>query len=315
MLVRAVPRATVALVSYPHQMMAADPHDRAALHRTDDAWLEQRWADPESRVLVVSGTRIRPSGGRIEWVPPGDAPEGLRVLLGEWDGRAWFAVVTDAELSRRGEGWVPLRGLLPSLADDALAYAPLVFHALGLAEWLFVTRFCPRCAGDLEPRKSGHELVCTRCGKAQFPRTDPAVIMVVAHGEPGSDDERCLLGRQSVWPEGRFSTLAGFCEPGESLEDAVRREVLEETGVRVGEVTYFGNQPWPLPASLMVGFTARATSTAIEVDHDELEDARWFTRAEMREQADAGSLVLPGGVSISRSLVEHWYGGPLPGHW
>ena len=216
---------------FAHLQMAADPHDRAALRRTDDAWLAQRWADPESRVLVVSGTRIRPADGKVEWVSPADAPDGLRVLLGEWQGRAWFAVVTDAGLSRSGDGWLPLRGLLPALADDALAYAPLVFHALGLAEWLFVTRFCPRCAGELEPRRSGHELVCTQCGKPQFPRTDPAVIMVVTSGEPGSDDERCLLGRQAIWPEGRFSTLAGFCEPGETLEDAVRREVLGDAHV------------------------------------------------------------------------------------
>ena len=139
--------------------------------------------------------------------------------------------------------------------------------------------------------------------------------MVVAAGEPGSDEERCLLGRQSAWPEGRYSTLAGFCEPGETLEDAVRREVAEEVGVLVGEVEYFGNQPWPLPASLMLGFIGRAETTEIEVDGEEIEDARWFTRAEMKEQAEAGTLVLPGGVSICRSLVEHWYGGPLPGHW
>ena len=151
--------------------------------------------------------------------------------------------------------------------------------------------------------------------QAQFPRTDPAVIMVVSSGDPGSEDERCLLGRQAIWPEGRYSTLAGFCEPGESLEDAVRREVLEEVGVVVGEVDYFGNQPWPLPASLMVGFIGRAETTDIVVDEHEIEDARWFTRAEMKAEAEAGTLVLPGGVSISRSLVEHWYGGPLPGQW
>jgi len=139
--------------------------------------------------------------------------------------------------------------------------------------------------------------------------------MIVISGESGTDDERCLLGRQAAWPEGRYSTLAGFCEPGETLEDAVRREVAEEVGVTVGEVTYFGNQPWPLPASLMLGFVARAESTEIRVDHDEIDDARWFTRAEMRTEAEAGTLVLPGGVSISRSLVEHWYGGPLPGQW
>jgi len=118
-----------------------------------------------------------------------------------------------------------------------------------------------------------------------------------------------------VWPEGRFSTLAGFCEPGETLEDAVRREVAEEVGVQVGEVDYFGNQPWPLPASLMLGMIGRAVSTDITVDEHEIEEARWFTRTEMKTLAEAGTLVLPGGVSISRSLVEHWYGGPLPGAW
>jgi NAD+ diphosphatase len=184
-----------------------------------------------------------------------------------------------------------------------------------MAEWHWATRFCPRCGGTLESRMAGAELVCTQCGKAQFPRTDPAVIMAITYGEPGSDDEALLLGRQASFPAGRYSTLAGFLEPGETLEDAVRREVAEEVGVRVGQVTYFGNQPWPLPASLMLGFTARAETTAIHVDEHEIEDARWFTRAQMREQADVGTLVLPGGVSISRSLVEHWYGGPLPGSW
>jgi NAD+ diphosphatase len=303
-------------VTYPHQQLAANPHDRVGVRRADAAWLEERWADPDTRVLVVSGTRIKPVDGRIDWVSPVAAPEGLRVLLGEQDGQARFAVIVDAEVSKaaaQGE-WTPLRGLLPYLAEDALASAPLVFHALGLAEWLFVTRFCPRCGEPLEPRASGHELVCAN-GHTQFPRTDPAVIMVVASGEPGSEDELCLLGRQSVWPEGRYSTLAGFCEPGETLEDAVRREVAEEVGIEVGDVEYFGNQPWPLPASLMLGFVARATTTDVTVDQHEIEDARWFTRAEMKDLAEAGTLVLPGGVSISRSLVEHWYGGPLPGHW
>ena len=302
-------------MTYQHERLSENPHDRSGVHRADDAWLEERWADPETRVLVVSGTRVRPADGVLDWVAPGDAPEGLRVLLGEHDGRAWFAVIVDAEVSRSAQGeWTPLRGLLPFLADDALAGAPLVFHALGLAEWLWVTRFCPRCGELLAPRASGHELACAN-GHVQFPRTDPAVIMVVTSGEPGAEDERCLLGRQAVWPVGRYSTLAGFCEPGETLEDAVRREVREESGVVVGDVEYFGNQPWPLPASLMLGFVGRAVSTEIEVDNHELEDARWFTRAEMKELAEAGTLLLPQGVSISRSLVEHWYGGPLPGQW
>jgi NAD+ diphosphatase len=303
-------------VTYPHLRLTADPHDRAGVRRADQAWLDERWADPETRVLVVSGTKIQPRERHVDWISPADAPDGLRVLLGEQDGRAWFALIVGPEVAQaEKESWFPLRGLLPQLAEESVEGAPRIFHALGIAEWLFVTRFCPRCGGTLEPKASGHELVCTECGRSQFPRTDPAVIMVVAHGEPGSTGERCLLGRQSIWPEGRFSTLAGFCEPGETLEDAVRREVFEEVGVVVGDVDYFGNQPWPLPASLMLGFVARAESTDIRVDEHEIEDARWFTREEMRTQAGAGSLVLPGGVSISRSLVEHWYGGPLPGQW
>lgn len=299
----------------PHLRIVENPHDRIGVRRKDEAWLDERWADPSSRVLVVAGTRVQPRDGLLDWVSPEEAPDGVRVLLGERDGQAWFAVVTGAGLAKEGGDWFGLRDLLTPLADGTLDGGPLLLHAIGLAEWLFVTRFCPRCGGGLEPRAAGHELVCTQCGRAQFPRTDPAVIMIVASGEPGAEEERCLLGRQAVWPEGRFSTLAGFYEPGETLEDTVRREVAEETGVLVGEVEYFGNQPWPLPASLMLGFVGRATSTEIDVDRDEIEEARWFTRAELRTEAEAGRLLLPRGVSISRSLVEHWYGGPLPGAW
>lgn len=303
-------------MDFPHLALARDPHDRLGLHRTDDAWLDERWADDAARVLVVSGTRVRPRDGALEWVPTAKAPDGLRILLGDRDGTTWWAVVVDPALAKaEPDQWFPLRGLLPFLTGEAMATAPLVFHALGLAEWHWATRFCPRCGGTLTPRAAGHELACEQCGKVQFPRTDPAVIMLVTAGEPGSDDERCLLGRGAVWPTGRFSTLAGFCEPGETLEDAVRREVLEETGVVVGEVTYFGNQPWPLPSSLMLGFHGRAESEEIRLDDDDVEEARWFTRDQMREETAAGTLVLPGGVSISRSLIEHWYGGPLPGSW
>ncbi len=302
-------------MEHAYQRMAADPHDRLGVRRRDDAWLAARWAEPSTRVLVVSGTHVRPRDGRPVWVAPGEAPDGLRVLVGERGGTTYAAVVTSSRTAREEEGWVPLRELLPVLAGEAVDEAPMVFHALGLAEWHAATRWCPRCGAALEPRSAGHELSCTRCGRRQFPRTDPAVIMTVTAGEPGSPDERCLLGHQAVWPEGRYSTLAGFCEPGETLEDAVRREVAEETGIAVGEVTYVGNQAWPLPASLMLGFVARATSTDIAVDDDEIEDARWFTREELRAEAETGRVVLPGPISISRALIEQWYGGPLPGSW
>ncbi len=301
-------------MTYPHIAMTQGAHDRAGVHRSDQDWLDRTWADPSTRVLVVAHGRLRPASGRPDWVPSASAPAGLRLLLGEHDGVWHFAVLLD-EVPEPPEFWVGLRTIIQTLADETPSEAPLVFHAMGLAEWHAVTRFCPRDGAPLEPRAAGHELGCTSCGRAQFPRTDPAVIMVVAAGEPGSPDERCLLGRSPAWPAGRYSTLAGFVEPGESLEDAVRREVAEETGVHVGQVDYFGNQPWPFPASLMLGFVARATSTEVQVDGLEIEDARWFTREEMRAEAEAGTIVLPGGISISRSLVEHWYGGPLPGQW
>jgi NAD+ diphosphatase len=300
----------------PHVALSEHAHDRHGHLREDDRWLEQRWADPTTRVLVIAGARIRPVDGSVAWIAPSEAPDGLRVLLGERGGVEHFAVVLDPDQAPGSrEEWVVLRHVVQSLADDAVEDAPLVLHAIGLAEWLWATRFCPRCGGRLEARQAGHVLHCTDCGKDQFPRSDPAVIMVVTDGEPGSEDERCLLGRSPLWPEGRYSTLAGFVEPGETMEDAVRREVREETGVVVGDVDYFGSQPWPLPASLMVGFTARAVHTDIDVDGSEIEDAQWFTRAQMRAGAESGRLVLPGGVSISRSLIESWYGATLPGRW
>ncbi|MDQ6641401.1 MAG: NAD(+) diphosphatase [Actinomycetota bacterium] len=297
------------LRTVPPIALSRKPHDRIAERRVDDAWLAQAWADAATRVLVLAGTRFQVRDGRVPWVGPNEAPEGMRILLGERDGVVHFAVVADQELAADAS-WTGLRGAVAAVdADDA----ELLVHAVGIAEWHWVTRFCPRCGGELVAKNTGHELDCSMCGKSQFPRTDPAVIMVVVDGVAPGD--RCLLGRHPAWPEGRFSTLAGFVEPGESAEQAVRREVLEESGIRVGEVDYFGSQPWPLPASLMMGFVAHADTTDVRVDGLEIEDARWFSRAEMKEQAEAGTLVLPGGISISRALVEWWYGGPLPGQW
>ena len=287
-----------------HQIaLSQRAHERIGGRRTDDAWLAEVWADPATRVLLLGGTKLAPTRER-RWVPATQAPAGTRILLGEQDGVVHFALQLGQDAA--ADDWVPLRALLMELDP---AEADLLVHAVALAEWQRVHQFCPRCGASLEPTAAGHELTCTGCGRQHFPRTDPAVIMLV------TDGERALLGRNPAWPEGRFSTLAGFVEPGESLEDAVRREVLEEVGVEIGAVRYFGNQPWPFPASLMIGFVAEATSYAIDVDPDEIAEARWFTRAQMRAEAEAGTLLLPGGISISRSLIEHWYGGELPGRW
>ena len=291
-----------------HVALSRHAHDRIADHRVDEAWFEEVWTDPATRVLVLAGTRFRIEDGRVRWISPMEAPEGTPVLLGDRGGVVHFAVVVGPELA--DDTWTGLRGIV---ADVDEKEAALVVHAVGIAEWLFATRHCARCGGSLEVAQLGHLLRCSSCGREEFPRTDPAVIMVVVDGE--APDDRCLLGRHPAWPAGRYSTLAGFVEPGESMEQAVRREVFEESGIRVGAVSYFGSQPWPLPRSLMVGFVATAESTEVCVDGEEIEDARWFTRAQMKEEAEAGTLVLPGGISISRSLVEHWYGGSLPGHW
>jgi NAD+ diphosphatase len=279
-------------------------HDRVGKRRTDQAWLDDTWADPSTRVLLLAAGKFPVDGNRkaVRWSSTTDAPEGQRVFLGSENGVAHFAVL----LERPEEDWVGFRSVGPDLSADE---AGLLVHAIALAEWHVAHRHCPRCGGRLESAQAGHVLTCTDCGKQQFPRTDPAVIMLVTNGD------RALLGRQPSWPEGRYSTLAGFVDPGESLEQAVVREVAEEVGIEVTDVTYFGNQPWPFPASLMVGFFARAITTEISVDNEEISDARWFTREEMKAEAEAGTLVLPGGISISRSLVEAWYGGTLPGRW
>ncbi|HXH80501.1 NAD(+) diphosphatase [Nocardioides sp.] len=302
----------------PHVALSVRAHDREGMRRTDADWLAERWADDSTLVLVLVGTRLRPVDGAVHWVSPAEAPKGRRVLLGHAECVTRFAVIAQpGDVDGERDEWVALRALFPALlaGDESLVGdVPWLFHAVGLAEWHWVTRFCPRCGGELESSHAGHQLDCIECGKPQFPRTDPAVIMAVTKGEPGSDDERILLGRQVSWPEGRFSTLAGFCEPGETLEDAVRREVLEETGVLVGEVTYFGNQPWPLPASLMVGFTARALTEDIEVDGTEMAEARWVSRADLRGDT-ADRIAVSSGISISASLMETWLGSPLTGGW
>lgn len=295
-------------MSSPHLDLARSPHDRLGLRRTDEDWLAETWDRGDSRVLVVAGTRVRPGATGPEWVPAAAAPEGVRVLLGERDGVShWAVIVTSDHIRDDPESWVPLRGLLSFLDAAEEGVAPLLFHAMGIAEWHWVTRFCPRCGGTLEPRSAGHELHCRDCGKAQFPRTDPAVIMAVVDDETGE----VLLGRQSSWPENRYSTLAGFLEPGESFEDAVRREVLEEVGVEVGRVDYFGNQPWPLPASVMIGFVAHATSREIHVDGSEIAHARWFSREDFGRATESGEIAVPQGVSISSSLIQDWYGAPV----
>jgi NAD+ diphosphatase len=186
--------------------------------------------------------------------------------------------------------------------------AGLGVTAVALAAWHSSHRCCPQCGSPTVVGHAGWVRHCTTDGVDQYPRTDPAVIMAVVDA-----DDRLLLGHATHWPERRYSTLAGYVEPGEGLEQAVRREVDEEVGVRVGEVAYRGSQPWPFPASLMLAFRAEATSTEITVDGVEMSEAHWFTRAELADAVRAGDVLLPGRASIARALIEEWFGEALPG--
>ena len=178
--------------------------------------------------------------------------------------------------------------------------------ALGFGQWRARTRFCPRCGTRLRPRDDGRALHCDGCGTEHFPRLEPAVIMRVTDA-----DDRLLLGRQPQWPTGRFSVLAGFVDPGESIEDAVRREVHEEVGVVVDEVAYLASQPWPFPASLMLGYAARAATTELRLLDDEIAEAAWFTRDELVAAMDAREVFVPPSISISSWLIQEWLGAPL----
>jgi NAD+ diphosphatase len=284
--------------------------DRRGNHRVDEALLEQLWADPASRVVRTSAGRtpVVPGGRpRLDLVAPSAVAEPrVRALLGTGpDGTTYLAAEVEAPALDPGTGdeWQDLRRLGAVLDDTEVG---LLTQAVALMHWHAVHPRCPRCGAATEVEAAGWVRRCTEDGSQHFPRTDPAVIMAVV-----DEDDRLLLGHNPVWPEKRYSTLAGFVEPGESLEAAVRREVLEEVGVVVGEVTYLGNQPWPFPASLMLGFLGRAVETAVSTDEVEITDARWFTREELATAVGQGSVLLPPPISIARRMIEHWYGGTI----
>ena len=281
--------------------------DRMTARRSDDPWLQQRWDDPRTRVLPVADGRaaaVTEDGVvRLGWRSTKQAPDGERYLLGVGaDDTTYFAVRVAA--LREDEESGDLRRLAQEVPPDE---AQLLAHAIALANWHTAHVRCPRCGEPTESVAAGAERRCVADGTLHFPRTDPAVIMLVT-----DPTDRALLGRQAVWPEGRYSTLAGFVEPGESAEQAVIREVAEESGVVVTDVRYLGSQPWPFPASLMLGFTARATDQQPVADGEELSDVRWFTREEFGAAIASGAVVAPGGISISRRLIERWYGSDLP---
>jgi NAD+ diphosphatase len=290
--------------------LSAALYDRAALRRGDEEWLAKAW--PRAQVVLISPKSAIPvdDNARVVYRGAAEAPDGPRRFLGLVEDVPYFAVTAEPD----GDGWQTLREFGPR-ADDL--EASLIVSAIGLEQWHQRHRHCPRCGAVTAETQAGWTRTCTRDGSQHFPRTDPAVIMLVHDG-----GDRALLGRGRQWDEGRFSTLAGFVEPGESLESAVAREVFEEVGVGVCDVRYLASQPWPFPASLMVGFFARLDGDAsIRLDPVEMADAAWFTRDEIRQAAawtdGATPEPEPGArlraisppFSISRFLIERWLAG------
>ena len=311
----------------------APPLARATIDRDGDAraigdFSERFDANPAARVIVLHRGRallaeqVEGSSPALELRHPSTLPSAqLRAYLGRTTDRdsvdgspartsgtpievRVFDTDAAAVIEPEAARWAGLRSAAPVLDE---AEAALLTEAIALANWHDASAFCARCGSTTSIEQAGWARRCDREGNLHFPRTDPAVIVLVT-----DDDDRVLLGSNALWEQHRFSLLAGFVEPGESLEQTVVREIGEEAGIRVDRVAYAGSQPWPLPASLMLGFTARVAADATAVarpDGVEILELRWFTRAELAEAT--AEIALPGETSIARWLLERWYGGPI----
>ena len=290
--------------------LARSDLDRVAERRTDADWVAARWADPSSRVILVTEgmSPIEASSApRLRLLSPPEVDSEEVALLGlDAAGTAYFCARVSDRSAAPGE-WSGLREVG---ADLDARDVGLMVSAVALDNWHRAHPCCARCGAPARMATAGWVRVCEVDGSEHYPRTDPAVIVLVIDG-----DDRALLGRQGRWQPSWFSTLAGFVEPGESAEAAVQREVLEESGVHVGELAYLGSQPWPFPCSLMLGYHAWATSTEVHVDGEEIVEARWFSRDELARACESREVALPPAVSIARRLVERWYGEPLKGDW
>ncbi len=288
--------------------------DRRAELRQDAAAIAALVADPRARTYVIGGELVclrngtphhDPAFAFAEAATLGTARE--QAFLGTWDGRPLFAFALDPDAAERLKSRndivvADLRGIATGGLVAAEHLAPLA-EAKAVLAWHLRHRFCSKCGNPSTPEQAGWRRDCPSCGTQHFPRTDPVVIMLAIHGE------RCLLGRQTRFAPGQWSCLAGFVEPGETIEDAVRREIREEAAIVCGRVGYFASQPWPFPMSLMIGCHAQALTTEVTVDYSELEDARWFDRDEVTSmllRRHPGGLMLTHPFAIAHHIVRAW---------
>lgn len=299
-------------------MFANNPLDRAGHLRSDPDWLAGQFASDSA--LMVPMWRLSPlvlpeiaagEGRDVGWLPKGafaDAlrPDSLVVFLGlNRRGKPLFAV--DISHMSNPEDSGPFKGLgvfedlraLAAMGDMTRTELAILAQAKGMLDWHMRHGFCAQCGGASSIREGGYKRVCDSCQAEHFPRTDPVVIMLATHGED------CLVGRQKGWPDNMFSALAGFMEPGETIEEAVARELMEEAGIGVDAVRYMGTQPWPFPGSLMIGCIAKASDREINLGDDELEDAKWISRTEAQSSmAGNGPLGVPPEMAIAHQLMK-----------
>jgi NAD+ diphosphatase len=292
---------------------SGNPLDRLSPRRTDANWVAQRLAEPQTRFLPFWKLQVLVKQGEqpeLGWARRGVcermASDPGAILLGEREGAAHFAIDLSALADPLGElglsGEARFSEPHAVVAGLPLGDAGIIAQARGLLTWHARHRFCGACGEPTRSADAGYVRRCPSCSSEHFPRTDPVVIMLPVRGD------RCLLGRQPTFPKGMWSALAGFLEPGETIEEAVRREVAEESGLRVGAVRYQASQPWPFPASLMIGCLADAETEQVSVARDELEDARWFSRDELA-RALAGKhpeMFVPPPMAIAHHLMRGW---------
>ncbi len=299
--------------------LAGSSVDRGGDLRLEHGLFERLWADPNTLVLSVAAGRMPVRGSGLVFQPAAEVQcPAMPIYLGSipvtaprgggahGSGTSHVVLATcpepDEALAPQGD-WMTLReaATVLNITDTGL-----FAQAAAISNWHASHTHCPRCGEGTRPEAGGWVRRCPSDDSLHYPRTDPAVIVAVLDA-----DDRLLLGSAASWPAHRFSTLAGFVEPGESLEAAVVREIFEESGLEVHSPHYLGSQPWPFPASLMLGFSAVATQTTLTPDGVEITDLRWFTRRELFEAVRSGAITVAGKASIARAMIERWFGGPL----
>lgn len=283
--------------------LARSAVDRQAELRTDGRLLQELADSADARLVSVRGNELLISGHELKLLPVPSDIELAYLGKSAESGTLYFCNLEPIESA--GE-WLSLRSIATQLDDEQTG---LAVNAVALAQWHQTHTHCPRCGTPTEVVQAGWVRRCPADSSDHFPRTDPAVIVALT-----DDRDRLLLARQTVWAANQYSVLAGFCEPGESAEAAVVREVLEESGIAVTDVSYLGSQPWPFPASLMLAFAARGDGV-IRVDEVEIAEAAWYSRAELAAACEAQSVKLPPPASIAHRMIERWYGSELPADW